>query len=86
MKNLLGIVLIAFATLISFTRSCKNTAKAINSIENANPAYTKFASQVEVNADKTKNAAKAVSNVKTSTDLYKLFAEPKKDSIQNSSP
>lgn len=86
MKNLLGIILIAFATLISFTRSCKNTAKAINSVENVNPAYTKYASHVEVNADKTKNAAQTVSNAKTSTDMYKLFAEPKKDSIKESSP
>lgn len=86
MKNLLGIILIAFATLISFTRSCKNTTKAIKSIENVNPAYTKYVSHVEVNSSKTKNADKTVSNMKTSTDLYKLFEDPKNDSIQNSPP
>lgn len=85
MKNLLGIILIAFATLISFTRSCKNTTKAINSIENANLAYTKYASNIEVNYS-TKSTVKAVSNVKTSTDLYKLFADSEKDTIQNLKP
>lgn len=86
MKNLLGIVLIAFATLISFSRSCKNTTKAIKSIENASPAYIKYADNTEINNLSTKNAAKIVIDVKTSSDLYKVFAEEKKDSIKKSSP
>ncbi|SMC81186.1 hypothetical protein [Moheibacter sediminis] len=86
MKNILSIVLIAFATLISFTRSCKNTSKAIKSIDNASPAYIKYADNVEMNNASTKNAAKVVSDVKTSSDLYKIFADAKKDSIKKSSP
>ena len=86
MKNLLGIVLIAFATLISFSRSCKNTTKAINSVESLSPAYVKYSENVETNASKTKDIAKVISDVKTSTDLYKVFAEEKKDSIKKSSP
>lgn len=86
MKNILSIVLIAFATLISFTRSCKNTTKAIKSIENTNPAYVKYAENVEANSSKTKTAVKAANNAKTSTDLYKLFEDEKNDSIKKSSP
>lgn len=86
MKGIMGILLIAFATLISFTRSCKNTSKAINSVESLSPAYVKYVDNVETNASNTKHTAEIVSNVKTSTDLYKLFAEEKKDSIKKSSP
>lgn len=86
MKNLLGIVLIAFATLISFSRSCKKTANAIKSIDNVSPNYIKYADNAETNAPNAKNATKAISDVKTSTDLYKVFAEEKKDSIKKSSP
>lgn len=86
MKNLLGIILIAFATLISFSRSCKNTTKAIKSIDNVSPNYIKYADNVKTNAPNAKNTTKVISDVKTSTDLYKVFAEEKKDSIKKSSP
>lgn len=86
MKNILGLLLIALATLISFTRSCKNTTKAIKSMENVSSPYIKYADNTDVNTATPKDAIKAVSNVKTSTDLHKVIADPKKDSINNLKP
>lgn len=86
MKSVMSIVLIAFATLISFSRSCKSTTRAINSVESLSPAYVKYAENAETNSANKNNAAKVISDVKTSTDLYKVFAEEKKDSIKKSSP
>lgn len=40
-KDAMGLVFLAFVTLISFTRSCENTTKAIKSIETAEVSYMK---------------------------------------------